>query len=90
MESVYVAAFVGTLEHTAGDGGEDMSDSIEEEELGGHRSLDKHDHAGGDDCQETDDIQDTDTVEDDIAWAGQRLGGECHLAGCQNGVLGLL
>lgn len=68
--SVQAAAFVGTLGHTAGDGCENMSDSIEEEELGSHRGLDEHDHAGGDDCQETDDVQDTNSVEDDIAWAG--------------------
>lgn len=59
---------------TACDSGENMSDGIEEEELGRHRGLDKHDDAGSNDCKETDDVHDTNAVEDDVAWAGQRFG----------------
>ena len=55
---------------TARDGGEDVSDSIEEEELRRHRSLNKHDNACSNDCKEANDVHDTDAVEDDVAWSG--------------------
>lgn len=51
-----------------------MSDSVEEEELGGHGGLDEHDHTGCDHCQEPDDVHHTDAIQDDVARPGQRLG----------------
>lgn len=64
---------------TACDGSEDMSDGVEEEELGRNGGLDKHDDAGCDDCQESDDVHHADAVEDDVAWPSQRLRRESHL-----------
>ena len=75
--AIYVDLF-STL--TACNSGEDMSDSVEEEELGRHRSLDKHDDAGRDNCQEANNVHHPDAVEDDVAWSSQRLGRESHLA----------
>jgi hypothetical protein len=65
---------------TARDGGQDMSDSIEEKEPGGHGSLDKHDHAGCDHCQDSNDVHRADAIQDNVARSGQRLGRESHLA----------
>jgi len=59
---------------------ENMSDSVEEEELGRNGGLDKHDDAGRDDCQESDDVHRSNAVEDDIAWSSQRLGRKSHFA----------
>ena len=70
----------GLMALTARDSGENMSDRVEEKELGRHRSLDKHDDACSNDRKEANDIQDADAVEDDVAWPSQRLGRESHLA----------
>jgi hypothetical protein len=59
---------------TACDSGQYMGNSIEEKELGRHRSLDQHNDAGSDDSQEADDVHHADGIEDDITWSGQRLG----------------
>jgi len=59
-----------------------MSDSVKEEELGGHGGLDKHDYAGCDHCQEPDDVHHADAIKNDVARSGQRLGRESHLAAC--------
>ena len=56
---------------TACDGSEDMSDGVEEEELGRNGGLDEHDDAGCDNRQETDDVHHADAVEDYVAWPGQ-------------------
>ena len=62
--------FGGGEEH-ASDCGEDVADSIEEEELGCDRCLDEHDDAACNDCQEPDDVHDANDVEDDVAWTSQ-------------------
>lgn len=64
---------------TARDGSQDMTDGIEEEELAGDRSLDKHDDAGGDDREQADDIHYADAIEDDVTWASQGFGRETHV-----------
>jgi len=65
---------------TACDRSEDVSYGIEEEELGRNGSLDEHDDAGCDDCQEADDVHHADAIENDVARSGQRPGRESHLA----------
>ena len=60
------------MEHTADDDFDDMSGSIEEEELAHDEGLDQHDRARRNDCQQTDDVHDSNDVEDNIASAGKR------------------
>jgi hypothetical protein len=65
--------------HTACDCGQNVCDSIEEEEFGCRGRLDEHDDAGSDHSQETDDVQPTDTIENDVAWTSKRFWRESHL-----------
>jgi hypothetical protein len=65
---------------TARNCSENMSDGVEEEELGRNGGFHEHNDAGGNNCQEADDVHHSDAIEDDIAWSGQRLRRESHLA----------
>jgi len=55
-----------------------VANGVKEEEARGDRGLDEHDDAGGDDGEQADDVHGANAVEDDVARAGEGLGGEGH------------
>lgn len=56
-----------------------MAYCLEKEEAVDQLDFDEHDRRCGDDGKKCNDIHDTDSVEDNIAWASQGFGKECHL-----------
>lgn len=73
MDVSYDLAGLSWVRLTACNEGDDMADSVEEEQMGIGVNLDQHHHAGCDDCEEANNVHDTDAVQDDVARASERL-----------------
>ena len=56
---------------TAKAGGDDMADSIEEEEFGDDKRLDQHHGRCDDDGQKPDNVHHAENVKDNVAWTSQ-------------------
>lgn len=64
--------------HTADDDFDNMPACIKEEEPADDESLDQHDRACGDDCQQTHDVEDSNDIQDDVACAGKVASKDLH------------
>lgn len=71
---------MGEAKLTAQGGGDDMADSVEEEEFGDDEGFDEHREGGDDDGEEADDVHGADDIQDDVAWTSQGFLEERHLA----------
>ena len=55
---------------TRGNGGDEMADSLEEEQAGRSRCFDEHKNAGGDNGEEANDVHHTDCIENNVPGTG--------------------